>query len=138
MAEIKTKPTRVHAADFFNEIEDERKRHDCHELAAMMAEITGKPAVMWGKIVGFGKYHYKYEGGREGEMLMTGFSPRSQNLTLYLGPGIQNKALLTKLGKHKTGKGCLYIRNLDDVDRRALRELIRKCVKAMRERHDCE
>jgi hypothetical protein len=87
---------------------------------------------MWGtSIVGFGQYQYKYASGREGESLLTGFSPRKQNLVLYLGPGIENKSLMTKLGKHKTGKGCLYLTRLDDVDRSVLRTLVEESVAIM-------
>jgi len=139
MAEMKTKPMETSPADFINQIKDDRKRDDCNELVAVMSNITGKPAKMWGpSIVGFGKYRYRYATGREGEAPMTGFSPRRQNLTLYLGPGLDNNALLAKLGKYKRGQGCLYIRKLDDVDRLALRDLIRKSVDEMRKRYECE
>jgi hypothetical protein len=139
MADIKTKVTEASPSAFINKVGDAQKRKDCHELIALMQEITGKPAKMWGpSIVGFGKYHYKYESGREGEMLMTGFSPRKQNLTIYLGSSMHASDLLAKLGKHKTGKGCLYINRLDDVDRKILRTLVAKAVEDMRKRYDCE
>lgn len=139
MADIQTKPTRISPATFIKGIEDERKRRDCHELIAMMEEITGKPAKMWGPaIIGFGTYHYKYESGREGDMCMTGFSPRKANLTLYVGLGLEDATLLSKLGKFKTAKSCLYFKTLDDVDRNVLRKVIKKAVMEMRKRYPCE
>ena len=135
MAENKTKPTKLSSAAFINKIEDEQLRKDCREIANMMAEIAGEPATMWGpSIVGFGKYHYKYATGREGDMPLTGFSPRKQNLTLYIGYGFDDKAAMAKLGKYKTGKSCLYIKKLDDVDRTILRSLIKRSVGEMRRR----
>ena len=101
-----------------------------------MKKITSKSPKMWGHtIVGFDKYHYKYESGREGDMPLTGFSPRKPNLVLYLGPGLENKGLLAKLGKHKATKGCLYIKKLDDIDRDVLRELVARSVADMRKRY---
>jgi hypothetical protein len=136
MAGIKTKPTEVSPGAFIQKVENDQKRKDCHELAALMKQITGEPAKMWGpSIVGFGQYHYKYASGREGDMLLTGFSPRKQALVLYLGPGLEDKKLMAKLGKAKTGKGCLYIKKLDDINRDALRDLIRKSVEEMRKRY---
>ena len=102
----------------------------------MMQDITGQPPKMWGpSIVGFDQYHYKYESGREGDSPLTGFAPRKDGLVLYLGPGLDNRSLMTKLGKHKAGKGCLYVKRLGDVDRGVLRDLIRASVTAMRERY---
>jgi hypothetical protein len=133
MAEPKTRPTRVSPADFIRQVSDERRRKDCQELLALMRDVTGHPPKMWGpSIVGFGQYHYKYASGREGESLLTGFSPRKQNLVLYLGPGIENKSLMRNLGTHKTGKGCLYLTRLDDVDRGVLRTLVEESVAIMR------
>ena len=95
----------------------------------MMREITGEPPKMWGPtIVGFGSVHVVYESGREVDICLTGFSPRKPNLVLYIGEPLQDKTLMSKLGKHKTGKGCLYIKKLDDVDRNVLRTLITKAV----------
>src|SRR5712671_5488349 len=129
MADIKTKPTAVSPTAFINGVEGEQRRKDCKELVAIMAKITGKPAKMWGPaIIGFGKYHYKYESGREGEMLMTGFSPRKTDLTLYIGPGLEDKALMASLGKFKTGKSCLYIKTLEDIDLEVLKRVIAKSV----------
>jgi hypothetical protein len=129
MADIKTKPTKVSPAEFIKQVESEHKRKDCEELVALMTEVTGDPPQMWGpSIIGFGKYHYKYESGREGDICVTGFSPRQANLVLYLGPEIHDEKLVAKLGKHKVGKGCLYINKLDDVDRTVLRKLVMKSV----------
>ncbi len=101
-----------------------------------MHEITGQPPAMWGSsIVGFDRYHYEYASGREGDMPITGFSPHKQALVLYLGPGLDNARLLAKLGKHRTGKGCLSVNTLDDVDRSVLRELIETSVQTMRRRY---
>ena len=136
MAENKTKRTAVNPQSFIELISNEQRRSDCLELIGLMQEITGHPPRMWGpSIVGFDQYHYTYESGREGDMLLTGFSPRKQDLVLYLGPGLDNKGLLAKLGKHKAGKGCLYVKRLDDVSRPVLRDLIEKSVAAMRKRH---
>jgi len=133
MAEIKTKLTEVSPAAFIDKVDNEQRRKDGHELVALMKKVTGKPAKMWGpSIVGFDQYHYKYATGHEGDMPITGFSPRKQSLVLYLGPGLEDTKLLSKLGKHKVGKGCLYINKLDDVDRDLLRELVTKSVEKMR------
>ena len=136
MAEIKTKPTTISPAAFIKQVDGDQRRKDCRELAALMREVTGHPAKMWGpSIVGFDRCRYKYASGREGEMLLTGFSPRKQDLVLYLGPGLQNARLRAKLGKHKAGQGCLYLKKLDDVDRDALRALVEHAVAEMRKRH---
>jgi hypothetical protein len=133
MAEIKTKPTEISPRAFIDKVENEQRRKDGHELASLMKKVTGKPAKMWGpSIVGFDQYHYKYASGHEGDMPITGFSPRKQSLVLYLGPGLEDKKLMAKLGKHKTGKGCLYINKLDDIDRNVLLELVTKSVEKMR------
>jgi hypothetical protein len=136
MAEMKTKPTEVTPAAFIKKLSDDRKRKDCEELITIMKDITGKPPKMWGpSIVGFDQYHYKYESGREGDMCVTGFSPRSQALTLYIGGALGDAKLMAKLGKYKTGKGCLYIKTLDDVDRTVLRQLVKKSVDDTRKRY---
>jgi hypothetical protein len=136
MAENKTKPTTVSPRSFINQVDNEQKRKDCHELVALMQEITGHPPKMWGaSIVGFDQYHYKYASGRAGDSLLTGFAPRKDGIVLYLGPdGIHDKTLMKRLGKHKVGQGCLYVKKLDDVDREVLRDLIVQSVKAMRKR----
>jgi nucleoid DNA-binding protein len=131
VAELKTKKTRASVKKFIDAIEDEQKRKDSRAILEMMKKITGKKPEMWGEaIVGFGKYHYKYKSGREGEWFLTGFSPRKQNLTLYIMSGFYDKEpLLDKLGKFKTGKACLYIKGLDDVHVPTLKKLIAKSVK---------
>jgi len=130
MSENKTKPTDQSVEAFLNGIEDERRRKDCHTLATLMREVTGAEGRMWGaNIVGFGDEHYRYESGREGDTFRAGFSPRKQNLTLYLTYGVEQHAdLLARLGKHSVGKGCLYLKRLDDVDLAALRELVQRAV----------
>jgi len=127
----KTAATAVDPIRFIDKVESEVKRRDSHELVAMMQDIVGEPPKMWGPtIVGFGTVHYRYESGREGDVCLTGFSPRSGSLVVYLGSVIQDKKRMAKLGKHKIGKGCLYINKLDDVDRSVLRELIKDGVAA--------
>lgn len=139
MADNKTKPTTVDPYEFIQRVDDPQKREDSRQLIALMKEITGKPPKMWGPtIVGFGKYHYKYDSGREGEICLTGFSPRKPSLVLYLGPGLEDKTLMARLGKHKAGKGCLYIKKLDDVDRKVLKELVVNSVAEMRKRYVCD
>ena len=138
MAENKTKPTRLSVTAFIKGIENEQMRRDARKVAAMMREATGSRAKMWGaNIVGFGEYHYKYESGREGDFMVTGFSPRKQALTLYVIPGFNHfESLMSKLGKYKTGKSCLYIRRLSDVDEQVLKRLIVSSVTYMREHYE--
>jgi hypothetical protein len=132
----KTTATRADPVGFIDKVKDEVKRRDSHELAALMQDIVGEPPTMWGpSIVGFGAVHYKYESGREGDICLTGFAPRASGLVLYLGPVIEDAKLMAKLGKHKTGKGCLYIGKLDDVDRKVLRRVIEKAVADSRKRY---
>jgi hypothetical protein len=127
MAEIKTKPNQLSVAAFVDAIEDETKRADAKVLVKLMARATGEKAKMWGpSIIGFGNYHYKYASGREGEMLLIGFSPRKAAIVLYGLLGSGSEAMLAKLGKHSAGKGCLYIKKLADVDRAVLEGLIEK------------
>jgi len=128
MAEMKTKQTEASVEDFLNRIEDNQKREDCFEIVKMMKQVTKKEPKMWGPgIIGFGSYHYKYESGREGDSPQIGFSPRKQNITLYILSGADHEnPLLQKLGKHSTGKGCLYIKRLADVDKKVLQELIKE------------
>jgi hypothetical protein len=137
VAENKTKPTGVSVTAFLNAIEDNDKRRDCKKIAAMMRAATGNRAKMWGpSIVGFGRYHYEYASGREGEFMITGFSPRAQSLTLYIMPGFkQFESLMKKLGKYKTGKSCLYIKRLSDVDESVLQRLIEGSVRHMRKKY---
>jgi hypothetical protein len=134
MAELKTKQNDVSVEAFLDGIADEKKRQDCYTLLEIMQDVTGAEPGMWGdSIVGFGTYHYKYESGREGDWFLTGFSPRKQNLTLYIMAGFdQYDELVAKLGQHKTGKACLYIKKLEDIDLPTLRELIQQSVEHMR------
>ena len=138
MAENKTKPNKASVAAFIKGIEDKQKRSDVKKVVAMMREATASRARMWGtNIVGFGRYHYKYDSGREGDFMITGFSPRKQALTLYIIPGFTHfESLMSKLGKYKTGKSCLYIRRLSDVDEKVLRQVIVGSVKYMRKNYD--
>ena len=138
MAENKTKATAASVTAFINSIDDKQKRADARNVAAMMRKATGKRAKMWGpSIVGYGTYHYKYASGREGDFLMTGFSPRKQALTVYVIPGFAHfEALMNKLGKYTTGKSCLYIRRLSDIDEKVLEKLINRSVKHMREHYE--
>ena len=131
MAELKTKKTEAGVGDFLKGVKDEQVRRDCVEIIKMMKQATKEEPKMWGpSIIGFGSYHYKYESGREGDMMQIGFSPRKQNITLYLGLGADGEnPLLEKLGKHTTGKGCLYIKKLTDVDSKVLQELINQSSK---------
>ena len=133
----KTIATDQDAREFINTVENETKRRDSLELLKMMAEITDQPAVMWGSsLIGFGNYHYKYASGREGDFFLTGFSPRKQALTIYIMPGFSSyDKIMAKLGKYKTGKSCLYVKKLDDIDRDLLRDLISKSVEYMREQY---
>jgi len=138
MAELKTKATSASASAFLNAIDDKNKRADCKAIAKMMRDATGKRAKMWGKtIVGYDTYDYVYASGRTGTFMITGFSPRAQNISIYIMPGFgEFDALMKKLGKYKTGKSCLYIKKLDDVDQKVLSRLIKESVKEMRRRYN--
>jgi Domain of unknown function (DU1801) len=126
MAEIKTKINEASVEGFLSKVEDEQKRKDCFEIVKIMKQVTKEEPKMWGPaIIGFGSYHYKYESRREGDMPQIAFSPRKQNITLYIGVGdSSDNPLLKKLGKYTTSKGCLYIKELANVDRSVLQELI--------------
>ncbi len=132
--ELKTKVNEASAEGFLNSVADEQVRKDCFEILKMMKQVTKEEPKMWGtSIIGFGSYHYQGAGGREGDWMLTGFSPRKQNLTLYLMGGFNlHEDLLKKLGKYKTSVGCLYIKKLDDVDKKVLKELITASVKTMK------
>ena len=134
MSELKTKVNDASVEDFLNAIENEQVRKDCFEISKMMEGATNARPKMWGaSIVGFGSYHYIGKSGREGDWMLTGFSPRKQNLTLYLMHGFDSeKELLEKLGKYKTSVGCLYIKKLDDVDREVLKELVAASVEKVK------
>ena len=136
MAENKTTPNDQDVEQFLNSVDDERKRKDSFTILELMKQVTGLEPRMWGSsIVGFGSYHYTYESGREGDMILAGFSPRKQNLTLYNMSGFERyDDLLQKLGKHTTGKGCLYIKRLDDVDLPTLKSLIEESFKHVKQK----
>ena len=128
IAQNKTKPTNISPSSFIAAL-PAQQRKDSRELVTIMRMITGEPPKMWGpSIVGFGTYHFVYDSGREGDMCLVGFSARKPSLVLYLGEALQETRFMSRLGKHKTGKGCLYIKTLDDVDRDVLRKLIAKTV----------
>ena len=133
-AELKTKVNDASVEGFLNSVADEQKREDCFEILKLMKQVTKETPKMWGSsIVGFGSYHYKSASGREGDWMLTGFSPRKQNLTLYIMGGFDShKDLLKKLGKYETSVGCLYIKKLDDVDRKVLKELVAASVRTMK------
>ncbi len=133
MAELETKKNDASVEDFLSSIADEGKRQDCDTVLEMMKEVTGEEPRMWGdSIVGFGSYHYKYASAREGDWFVAGFSPRKQNLTLYIMSGFpKHGALMAKLGKHKTGSSCLYIKKLDDIDLPTLRELVKRSAESV-------
>jgi hypothetical protein len=134
-AELKTKVNDASVTEFLNSVADEQKRDDCFEILKMMKQVTKEEPKMWGdSIVGFGSYHYKGKSGREGDWMLTGFSPRKQNLTLYLMGGFDTHAdLLNNLGKFSTGAGCLYIKTLNDVDRKVLKDLVQASVRRMKQ-----
>ena len=133
MAEVKTKPTKASVKEFLNQIPEKERREDCFAIAKMMEEITGAKPKMWGpSIVGFGSYHFKYDSGREGDWLVTGFSPRKNDLTLYIMMGFEkHRELMEQLGKHKTAKSCLYIKRLSDIHQPTLKKLIKASVKQL-------
>lgn len=126
MAQNKTQPTTVDVDAFLSAVEPERRREDGQALNTLFKRVTGWAPVMWGpSMIGYGSYHYRYDSGREGESLATGFSPRKSNLSIYIMPGYADySAILDRLGKHKTGKSCLYVNRLSDVDLDVLAELI--------------
>ena len=129
MAELKTQVTRASVEKFLEGIKDEKKRQDCYQILKLMKKATKAEPKMWGiSIIGFGDLQYVYDSGRKGDWFITGFSPRVQNLTLYMMGGFASD-VLKRLGKYKTGKGCLYINKLEDVDIKVLDELITKSVK---------
>lgn len=132
MADMKTIPTRASVDKFLKGITDDRKRADCYQILELLKKTTKAEPKMWGtSIVGFGKYHYVYESGREGDSFIIGFSPRKQNITLYIMGGFdQFEDLLQQLGKHSTGKSCLYINKLEDINLNILKKLINKSMKA--------
>lgn len=134
MAELKTKVNNASVADFLSSIPNEQKRRDAFEVLELMQDITKEPAKMWGSsMVGFGTYKYKYASGREGEWFITGFSPRKQDLTIYLNSGFENHSnLMEQLGKYKTGKVCLYVKKLEDIKLPVLKKLIKASISQLK------
>lgn len=134
MSANKTRPSDASVADFLAGIPDPGRRQDAQRVATMMAEVTGEAGRMWGPaIVGFGTYHYRYASGREGDFFLTGLAPRARALTVYVMPGFDDLGdSLARLGKHATGKSCLYIRRLANVDFEVLREIVARSVRHMR------
>jgi hypothetical protein len=137
VSDLKTKVNDASVSGFLEAIADPVKRHDSQEILEMMKKATGSQPRMWGtSIVGFGSYHYRYASGREGEFMLCGFSPRKASISIYIMPGFRNyDSQLNKLGKHKTGKSCLYINRLEQVDREVLQELITESVAEMRSKY---
>ena len=141
MAQNKTVPAGLKVKDYIAAIEDDARREDCQALLDMMVDLTGWTPKIWGAklssgIVGFGEYHYKYDSGREGDTLRLGFSSRKQNISIYIMPGYQDFGEeLSRLGKHKIGKACLYIKRLSDVDTAVLREIMAKGLKLLEEKY---
>lgn len=137
MYELKTTETDHSVIEFIESVESEKKKQDAYELLDIFTETTGYEAKMWGtSIIGFGSYHYKYATGHEGDAALVGFSPRKAKNSLYFAPGeTERDELLKKFGKHTTGKACVYINKLDDVDREVLKELIVASIKCLRERY---
>lgn len=130
----KTQPTTTDVDAFLEAIEPSTRRSDCRDLVRMMEEATGSPPVLWGSnIIGFGRYHYRYDSGHEGYSALVGFSPRKQEISLYLKAGFTEwEDLTSRLGKHRAGKGCLYIKKLDDLDRQVLQQMIERSVEFAR------
>jgi len=131
MAELKTRPTAQSVAAFLESLPDENRRRDCRALVELMKKATGSEPRMWGPaIVGFGDYHYKYATGREGDWFVAGFSPRKNDLTLYIMSGLDRyEEELSRMGKHKTGKSCLYIKRLSDIDLDVLRDIVKDSLR---------
>ena len=137
MSDNKTVPHDGSVTEFLSAVENDRRREDAFALLEIMREETGEEPVLWGpSIVGFGSYHYRYATGREGDFLATGFSPRKQNLVVYLMSGFDGfPELMGRLGRHSTGKSCLYLNRLGDVNEEVLRELIRRSVSHVKSRY---
>jgi hypothetical protein len=129
MVETKTKQTEQSVGIFLDKVADENLRKDCYTIIGLMEKAAGEPAKMWGSaIIGFGTHHYKYDSGREGDICLIGFSPRKANISLYLANFKGRDAVLGKLGKHKTGKGCIYIKKLSDLDITVFESLIQQAT----------
>lgn len=138
MADQKTKPHTGDVGEFLAQVEDDRKRADSHVLVELMSEATGEPPVLWGTMVGFGQYHYRYPTGHEGDAFLVGFAPRKAEFSIYLmgtyfpEENERREALLARLGKHRMGKACLYVKRLGDIDLDVLRELVDISVHKLR------
>lgn len=131
----KTQPEKVSVTDFLDQKAGERKE-DCYALMELFENITKEKAVMWGpSIVGFGNYHYKYDSGREGDFFHIGFSPRKQNLTIYLMAGFAEEGMMSRLGKYKTGKSCLYVKKLSDINLDVLTELANFSIETINKKY---
>ena len=137
MSELKTRQHDGDVDAYLDSVENPRRREDARRVLTLMREVTGERPKMWGSsIVGFGSYHYTYASGREGDWPVVGFAPRRQNLVLYIMPGFARyESLLARLGKHRTGKSCLYVNKLDDIDPEVLEELVRESVDEMKRRY---
>ena len=137
MSELKTRQNDGDVDAYLDSVENPNRREDARRILVLMREITGEPPRMWGSsIVGFGSYHYTYASGREGDWPVVGFAPRKRNLVLYIMPGFARyESLLARLGKHRTGKSCLYVNKLDDIDPDVLEELVRESVAEMKRRY---
>jgi hypothetical protein len=136
MADVKTKQTEQSIDIFLDKVTDENLKKDCYSIIGLMEKAAGEPAKMWGPtIIGFGTHHYKYDSGREGDICLIGFSPRKANISLYLCNFEGRNAVLAKLGKHKTGKGCIYIKKLSDVDINVFESLIKQAADQQRNAH---
>lgn len=136
MSELKTKKNDGSVEDFLNSVENPKRKSDAFEILELMKDVTGERPMMWGKsLVGFGSYDYKYASGKAGSWFLTGFSPRKQSMTLYIMPGFERyEGLMSNLGKYKTGKSCLYVNKLEDVDMDVLRELVKLSADQMRKK----
>jgi len=137
MSDLKTRPTDASVEAFIDAVDHPRRREDARTLLELMHRVTGEEPVMWGpSIVGYGSYHYRYASGQEADWPVVGFSPRKQNLSIYIMTGFEESdELLSRLGKHKTGKSCLYVNKLADVDLDVLETLVRASVAAMKRRY---
>ncbi|MEO9871071.1 DUF1801 domain-containing protein [Ekhidna sp.] len=138
MAELKTQPTLLNVDEFIDSVEPEWKRDDARKVLELTKKITGKLPTMWGNsIIGFGRYHYKYKSGREGDWFLAGFSPRKQSMTIYITGGFEGQEdLLEKLGKHKKSVGCLYVKKLTDIDMKVLEQMILKSIAKLKKRYE--
>ncbi len=137
MAELKTNETKLSVTKFIGKVEDDQKCQDSQAILKLMKQVTKEEPKMWGgSMVGFGHFHYKSVSGREGDWFLTGFSPRKQNLTIYITPGFNKyESLMKQLGKRKTSKGCLYIKKLEDVDMKVLKQLIKQSYQDMKKKY---